>query len=553
VKIGPKHLKRYKDVAFLFYKYANSDVFREAGFEEPPQQEVAAKEDDAKGKQNPGEDLAADLEKLGPTFIKIGQLLSTRADLLPPQYLVALERLQDHVEPVPYEDIERIVQEQLGVRLSKGFDSFDPKPLGAASIGQVHLAKLRGGREVAVKVQRPGIRQQIVEDLESLSEIAEFIDAHTEFGRRYEIARIVEHFRTTLMREMDYQKEALHLKELRSNLEEFKHLLVPEVIDDYSTSQVLTMEYLAGTKITSLSGAVLIDIDGETLAEELFEAYLKQIIVDGFFHADPHPGNLLLTPGRNIAILDLGMIGRLNQRMRDQLIHLLAGIADGNGLQTAEAAMRIGEQRGEPIDRNLFINAIEEIVGSVKTSSVQNIQVGAVVLLVMQACAAAGIRIPSEFSLLGKTLMNLDRVGITLAPNFNPNESIRRNLAEIASKRMKDSFTVANLLGSLSEAKEFIGQLPSRLNRIVELVADNKLSVKVESIDEHKLIQGLQKVANRITTGLILAAFIVGSSMLARVETSFRLFGYPGLAMVFFMIAVLGAGFLMVQIYWKDE
>ncbi|MES2925031.1 MAG: AarF/UbiB family protein [Verrucomicrobiota bacterium] len=589
MKIAPKHLKRYKDVAVLFYKYANNDVFLAAGFEAPPQDEemetvsstngsteagageksggdtevgkdgetegkLAAKtENKPKDKPRGGKDLAADLEKLGPTFVKIGQLLSTRADLLPPQYLVALERLQDHVEPIPFEEIERVVQEQLGVRLSKGFDSFERRPLGAASIGQVHLAKLRGGREVAVKVQRPGIRQQIVDDLESLAEIAEFIDAHTEFGRRYEIGRIVEHFRTTLMREMDYQKEALHLKELRANLAEFKHLLVPEVIDDYSTSTVLTMEYRAGTKITSLSGAVLVDLNGEALAEELFKAYLKQIIVDGFFHADPHPGNLLLTPGRNIAILDLGMIGRINQRMRDHLIHLLAGIADGNGLQTAEAALKIGEQRGQTIDRNLFINAIEEIVGSVKTRSVESIQVGAVVLLVMQACAASGIRIPSEISLLGKTLMNLDRVGITLAPNFNPNESIRRNLTEIASQRMKDSFTTANLIGTLSEAKEFISQLPSRLNRIVEMVADNKLSVKVESIDEHKLLQGLQKVANRITTGLILAAFIVGSSMLARVETSYRLFGYSGLAMFFFLIAVVGAVLLMIQIYWKDE
>ncbi|WP_348223484.1 AarF/UbiB family protein [Luteolibacter sp.] len=537
-------MKRYKDVALLFYKYGRSDLFKDSGFEVP---------EDGSVEQGQATDLAKDLERLGPTFVKIGQLLSTRSDLLPPAYLDALSRLQDKVDPVPYEEIQKAVEEELGVRISKAFESFEIKPLGAASLGQVHLATLRGGRMVAVKVQRPGIRQQIVEDLESLAEVAEFVDSHTDFGRRYETALILEHFRTTLMRELDYQKEALHLGELRKNLKEFHRLRIPEVIDDYSTSRVLTMEYLAGTKITSLSGAVLVDLDGDVLAEELFRAYLKQILVDGFFHADPHPGNLLLTQARDIAILDLGMIGRIHQRMRDQLVHLLAGIAEGDGVQTAEAAMKIGEARDGAIDRNLFINSVEDIVGSVKTRSIENMQVGAVVLLVMQACADAGIRIPPEISLLGKTLMNLDRVGITLAPRFDPNASIRRHLSEFATKRVRESLTSANLLGVLTETKDFLGQLPSRMNRILEMVADNKLSVKVDSIDEHKLIQGLQKVANRITTGLILAAFIIGSSMLARVETSYRLFGYPGLAMVFFLFAAIGATLLMIQIYWKDE
>ena len=544
MKLAPTHLKRYKDVALLFYRYANSDVLKQGGFSDPVVEDAT---------NNEANDLAKDLEKLGPTFVKIGQLLSTRADLLPPSYLEALSRLQDHVEPVPYEDIEKVVHEQLGVRISKAFETFERKPLGAASLGQVHLATLRGGKVVAVKVQRPGVRQQIADDLDSFAEIAEFFDNHTEFGKRYELSRILASFRTSLMRELDYQKEAIHLGELRRNLKEFTRLHIPAVVDDYTTSQVLTMDYLAGTKITSLSGAVLVDLDGAALAEELFRAYLKQILVDGFFHADPHPGNLLLTPEREIAILDLGMIGRLNQRIRDQLVHLLAGIAEGDGVQTAEAAMKIGEARDMPIDRRLFINAIEDIVGSAKNSSIADLQVGAVVMLVMQACASAGLRIPPEINLLGKTLMNLDRVGAALAPNFDPNESIRRNLNQITTSRVKESLTSANVMGILTEAKDFLSQFPARMNRIVEMLSDNKIRVKVDTIDEHKFIQGLQKVANRITTGLILAAFIIGSSMLARVETSFRIFGYPGVAMLLFSVAIVGSVLLMIQIYAKDE
>jgi len=296
-----------------------------------------------------------------------------------------------------------------------------------------------------------------------------------------------------------------------------------------------------------------VDIDGSSLAEELFRAYLKQILVDGLFHADPHPGNLLITPDHHLAILDLGMVGRVNQRMQDQLMHLITGISHGDGQQVAEAALRLGEAKDPDFDRGLFFHEIETIVGELKNARLEEIQVGRVMLLVLQACAASSIRIPAEISLLGKTLMNLDRVGISLSPHFDANESIRRNLESIAQSRVKDSFSMASFMGALTETKDLLGSLPRRTNEILELVSTNKLRVKVDSIDEHKLMLGLQKVANRITAGLILSAFIVGSSMLARVETSFRIFGYPGLAMVFFLIAAICSVILMIQIFFKDE
>lgn len=530
----------------LFLKYGNSELAKDGGYELTADAESGASNSHA-------EDLAKDLENLGPTFVKIGQLLSTRSDLVSQAYMDALSRLQDHVAPVEYEEIEKVVQDQLGVRISKAFQSFEKVPVGAASLGQVHRAVLRNGREVAVKVQRPGIREEIISDLESFQEIADFLDAHTEFGKRYETGRILAEFGGTLMNELDYLKEARNLKQLRTNLKDFDQLVLPEVVDDFTTSRLLTMDYVAGTKITSLSGAVLADLDGDALAESLFRAYLQQIIVDGFFHADPHPGNILLTPDHRLAVLDLGMVGRLNQRLRDQLIHLLAGISHGDGLQTAEAALRIGDPRGEAIDKKLFINAIEDLVGSTKDSDIKGMQVGSLVLLVMQVCANAGLRIPSEINLLGKTLMNLDRVGITLSPGFDPSAAIRRYLESVSTARLKDSFSVASLIGAMAETKDFVSALPRRMNEILELVSSNKLRVKVDSIDEHKLMVGLQKVANRITVGLILAALIVGSALLARVDAPFLIWGYPGIAFILFMVAAVGACLLLVQILFKDE
>jgi predicted unusual protein kinase regulating ubiquinone biosynthesis (AarF/ABC1/UbiB family) len=295
------------------------------------------------------------------------------------------------------------------------------------------------------------------------------------------------------------------------------------------------------------------DLDGSVLAEELFDAYLKQILVDGFFHADPHPGNLLLTHDRKIAILDLGMTGRIQQRMRDQLVHLLAGISEGNGVQTAEAAMSIASAKDDSIDRAGFTTAVEEIVGSAKSRNLADIDMGTIVLQVTRASVEAGLRIPQEMSMMGKALLNLDRVGTVLSPGFDPQQSIQRNLSGISQARIRETLTSANLMGMLTEAKQFLAQLPLRMNRIFDLVADNKVKVTVDSLDEKALIVGLQKVANRITTGLILAALIVGSSMLARVDTSFRLWGYPGFAIILFILAAAGALVLFFQILIKDR
>src|SRR5262249_54142282 len=255
VSLKPERLKRYKDVAMLLIKYGRSDLISPAGLEGSVlPDEIAAESETA-----PAEDLAKDLEKLGPTFIKLGQLLSTRADLLPGPYLDALTRLQDQIEPFPYEEVERIVSGELAVRMSKAFANFEPAPLAAASLSQVHRAYMRDGREVVVKVQRPDIRDLIVGDLESLSEIAHFLDQHTELGRRYEFDNMLVNLRKSLLRELDFTIEANNLHTIGQNLIEFENIVVPEPIDDFTTTRVLTMEYISGKKITALNPLRLLE------------------------------------------------------------------------------------------------------------------------------------------------------------------------------------------------------------------------------------------------------------------------------------------------------
>src|ERR671919_2981257 len=357
VSLRPERLKRYKDVAMLLIKYGRSDLISAAGLEGSVlPDEIAAEAESA-----PAEDLAKDLEKLGPTFIKLGQLLSTRADLLPGPYLEALERLQDQIEPYPFDEVERIVSGELGVRISKAFADFDPVPLAAASLSQVHRATMRDGREVVVKVQRPDIRDLIVADLEALNEIAHFLDEHTELGKRYEFENMLVNLRKSLLRELDFTIEANNLHSIGQNLSEFEDLVVPEPIDDFTTTRVLTMEYISGKKITALNPLRLLEIDGGSLADELFSAYLKQFLVDGLFHADPHPGNVFVTDDDRIALLDLGMVGRVTRTFQDNLLRLLLAISEGRGDTAAEAAVRMCEGK-EGFDRSQFDRRITDLV-----------------------------------------------------------------------------------------------------------------------------------------------------------------------------------------------
>ena len=549
LSLKSEHLKRYRDIARLLWKYGRSDFVKRAGLEETLEDERPEIDTTSAAMAEP---LARDLEALGPTFVKLGQLFSTRADLLPMPFVEALSRLQDHVKPFAWEEAEEIVTSELGVRISKAFSEFQQQPLAAASLGQVYKAALRDGREVIVKVQRPGIRQRIVDDLEALHELAEFADAHTEAGRRFGFARILDEFRKTLMKELDYRQEARNLTTLRENMKEFEHIVVPAAIDDYTTSRVLTAEYVRGRKVTELPPIARTELDGSVLARELFQAYLKQTLLDGFLHADPHPGNVLLTDDDRIALIDLGMVARIETTMQERLLELLLAISNGKSDEAASLAIKIGEPR-EGFEEAEFRRRSAEIVTLNQDASVAQMQVGRTVMLMTRASADCGITVPSELTMLGKTLLHLDEIGRALDSDFQPNLAIRETAAELMRKRMQKSASATTLFTSLMEARELLERLPRQFSRILDNVAANDLLVKVDAIDEKLLMEGFQKVANRITLGLILAAMIVGASLLARVESSWKILGYPAIAIIFFLAAG-GAGlFLVFTILLSDQ
>ncbi len=548
LSLHPEHLKRYRDIAWLLMKYGRSDLVKTAGLEEA----IESNGGDAPAIPAKAEELAADLEKMGPTFIKLAQLLSTRADILPAAYLEALTRLQDNVEPFSFGEVEEIVSTELGVRLSKGFTEFESQPVAAASLGQVHRAVMRDGRSVVVKVQRPGIRERIADDIKALEEISAFLDGHTEAGKRYEFSVMLEEFRKSLLRELDYRQEARNLTLFAENLRGFDRIVIPSPVEDYTTSRVLTMDYIKGKKITSLTPLGRLDLDGYLLAEHLFHAYLHQILVDGIFHADPHPGNVFLTDENSIALIDLGMVAKLGTQFQEGLLQLLLAISEGRGDEAARLVIKLGAAK-DNFDDASFRRRIAELVVEHQSAKLENIDAGRAVLEITRIAGESNFRLPPEFTMFAKTLLNLDQVVHTLDPKFDPNFAIRSYAKTIMQDRVRQTLSSGNLYTTFLEVKQLAEKLPARVNHLLDSFAENGLEVKVDAIDEVKLMEGLQKIANRITLGLVLAALIIGAALMMRVETTFKILGYPAIAIIFFLLAAGGACMLAFHILFRDE
>jgi ubiquinone biosynthesis protein len=545
--LRPDLLRRYGQIARVLARHGGQDLVASSGLSDALGEPVTAEDE-----PDTDADLAADLEELGPTFIKLGQLLATRGDLLPDAQIEALARLQDDVAPVPFDEVREVVERELGARISNVFTSFDEEPLASASLGQVHLAVMRDDRQVAVKVQRPGIRETIEHDLEVLRSLAEFLDAHTEVGERYHLGGVIDEFESSLVRELDYRREAVGLVELGDNLSQFDRLLVPGPVEGLTTSRVLVMEHVEGTKVTDLSGLAHLDLDGEELVDELFHAFLKQMLSDGFVHADPHPGNVLLTSDRRLALIDVGMVIRLDSTTRERMLRLLVAVADGRGDEAADIALTLGKPTSF-FNEEAFRRDVAGLVDSYHDLPKGESHAGQILTEMTRISGQDGVRPPAELTLLGRTLLALDQVAGELAPSFDADAAIRRYAGAVLQRAMVGELTPTSMLRGLLDTKEFVEQLPRRANTILSNLADGSMRVRVDAVDAEQLIGAIQRLANRVVAGLVLAALIIGAAMLSGVETQATILGYPALALVFFVIAALMGLWLVIGILRGDD
>jgi predicted unusual protein kinase regulating ubiquinone biosynthesis (AarF/ABC1/UbiB family) len=530
--------------AFLI-RHRHSPVFR--GSRDPEGVTTGEAADTASAEQ-----FTADLEALGPTFVKIGQMLSTRPDLVPPEYIAALVRLQDKVAPADLDVIEAQIASELGAPLKKLFAEFDPVPLGTASFAQVHAAVLHSGRKVAVKVQRPGLVAAIEADMAIIGSLIGSLGLVSGVGKRLGFSEWLAEFRVTMLAELDYLQEANNLEIFRTRLESYKRISVPAPVWDYTTRLVLTMDRAEGIRVTKIPDVLRTEADLSPLASDLGCAYLDQIFMHGLIHADPHPGNVVLTADQNLVLLDLGMVGHVPPRMRDQLLKLILATTEGRGEQVAETLMHMGT-RLEDFDEPRFTRETSRMVARFSNSSVRTDSEGGFLLQLVRIGGDCGLRPPAELTLLGKTLLNLEAVLLALDAKMSMRDVLHGHLPELFRARTRASLDLGRLATDALEMQELVREAPQRLSVLLRTLADNRFKVNISGLEESHLIESMQKIANRITVGLITAAMIVGAALIMDVPSTKRLLGYPALALVMFIIAAGLGGALVVSILAGDR
>jgi predicted unusual protein kinase regulating ubiquinone biosynthesis (AarF/ABC1/UbiB family) len=535
---------RYARIGAFLLRYRKAGLFN--GLELDLQEAALARDARPVAPGQP-EQFVDELEALGPTFIKVGQALSTRPDMVPPAYLDALERMQDNVAPVPVAEIRAVVEAELGARIGVLFGSFDAQPLAAGSMAQVHAATLRDGREVVVKVQRPHIAQTLRDDLAILEKLAGAADHLTEMGRRYGFSDWVRELRHSLANEVNFALEADNLRRFAANLRGYRHLYVPQPLDDFTTERVLTMDRVRGIKVTHVPPVRRLEHPLQQQAQELLRAYLDQVFVHGLVHADPHPGNVLLMDDQRLALFDLGMVARLPPHTRHHLLKLMLGAISGNSEQVGEISEAMGTAL-QDFSHSHYRRCVDQLVSGYAglQGASRQFSEGRLILELTRVGAACGLRPPPELTILGKTLLNLEAVTTALDPALDTRAVVEQHLQQMMRRQALGSLSPANLASEWLDLQELARRTPQHMGAILRTLAENRLRVRIDGLEESRMMESLQKIANRIATGVIIAALVIGAALTARMPGGIRLFGLPLLSALFILVAaVLGAGLIL--------
>ena len=540
--LKPRSLTRLRQVATIFIRHGFEDVlqsydllswmgFRRRRLKKP-----------AERLQSRAEKFRLALEEAGTTYIKLGQLLSTRADILPAVFVEELIRLQDRVEPVPFEGVRTVLEEELGRPIEEVFERIDPEPVATASIAQVYRARLQPGisrleGDAAVKVVKPGVAELVQVDMEILSELAERLSRST-LARRYDFEALSSELDTTLTAELDLRQEATNTKRIRESMREFSNLRIPDVAEELTAKRVLVLEYIDGTK--------LVDVDQHhpRLADELWRAYLKQILVDGAFQCDPHPGNFLLDREGRLAILDYGMVAYVSRENQLRLMALLITLVERDGDRTARACIEMGIL-GKDFREARFRADVGHLVARFSGITLKDLPFGLIVRDLLVLCVRNDIQIPPELVLLGKTLLDLEPMCRRLDPEMDPVATMKDAAVRLLEEQIRRDISNERLMALLLELRSLLYDVPLSLRRVLTQLANNELRVGIEVEKADEMRVAIRDVANRITLGVITAALIMGSAVLVRAGAGWTIFDLPGAALLGFLMAA-GLGLYVV-------
>jgi ubiquinone biosynthesis protein len=488
-------------------------------------------------------------EELGPTFIKLGQILSTRVDVFPEHWIVEFEKLQNEVPPIPADTLPAVLEEALGASPAELFSAFDPEPVGSASIAQVHRAVLRGGQTVAVKLRRPGIVDKVQADLRILSYLAQALESEIPDARRFQPQEIVRQFTRSLYREMDLAVEARNMERFSRDFADDPHVVVPGVHWSHTNPAVNVQDYIEGVSGCRPAELVARGLDPSALARHGADAVLKMILIHGFFHADPHPGNVLFLADGRIAFIDFGMVGRISHARRDEIVDLLAALAQRD--ESAMMDVLIGWTGGTEVDEARFAADIGELVFAYEHVPLKNVRISRLVGEIMDLIRNHSILLPPDMAMLFKALITLEGLGRQLDPEFLLIDHLTPFVRKLVHERYRPSALIKRGRHSLSEALNLLSSLPRDMARLGKDMRQGRFSVNLDLKRLDHFGRQLDRSANRLTMGIVTGALIIGSSIVMTVNAGPRLFGLPFLGLFGFMIALINSLWLMASI-WRS-
>ena len=487
------------------------------------------------------------LEEMGPTFIKLGQVLSTRPDLIPPEYAAELEKLQDQAPPFPSSEAIRVIEEEFGRPITDLFKSFNDTPLAAASLGQTHLAILPDGTSVVVKVQRPGIRQVIENDLEILAGIARTLEAHFKQARVIGLSDLAEEFSITLRQELDYTHEGRNGDTLKQNFADIPTVRIAGTFRDWTTSRVLTSERISGIKITDLQAIDGHGYDRKQIADRLSKAILKMVFIDGFFHADPHPGNLLIVDASTVAFLDYGMVGKLDRELKSMVTMLIAEYIQQDSSGFSEVLLAMGTSPPD-LDRKRFTHEIDRLLRQYYGAPLREIRIGDMLKHALRMSARHNVKLPASLSLLIKALVIVEGIDRQLDPSFDFASKARPFISQSVRDELKLSTLKEQTYHSLLYLKWLLLELPHRTSEVLDRMAEGAFRV----IFKHEGLEGpmheLDRSANRLSFAIMASATIIGSALIVSSKVGPLWRGYPVLGVVGFGLSFILAVWLMISI-----
>jgi ubiquinone biosynthesis protein len=474
------------------------------------------------------------LEELGPTYVKFGQILSTRPDLIPKEYIVEFSKLLDEVPPFSFREVKEQIESELGKPLEELFASFEEKPFASASIAQVHVARLHSGEKVVVKVQRPGIEDIIEADIAILSSLASLLERHLPETRPYDPSGIVREFAKTIRRELDFTREGRNADKFRRNFEDIDYIYIPKVYWDLTGKRVLTLEYIEGVKIGDVKALESRGYDKKKIAENLAKSFLKQVYVDGFFQGDPHPANILVKEGGVIAFIDFGMIGRLDKELMNKLAELFIAIVKFDLERISQKYLEIGIITPET-NISEFKLDVGELIEQYYGVPLKEIDMPRLLNDILDVAMEHRVRIPSNFSLLIKGMVTIEAVARQLDPDFNLSEVAEPFVRELVKRRAHPKVIASEFLKEVSNLGEAFLSIPRRLNQALEKFERGQITVEYRGFE--RLISQLDTTGNRISLALIISAITISSALVIQVERGPQIFGLPFLSVFGFLLA----------------